>query len=612
MAISDLSLFATVRRVASRLQATLINAGDAVVRYSIKLSPTEAQRTLGVTLVVGAACGLLAVAFHTAILAMSQVLIGAAQAAPSPWWVVLTVTCPTLGGLIAGLVLTYAFPAARGSGIPQVKAAYAGQAERIRLRDGAAKFGITALQLGAGASLGREGPTVHMCAALSCAVGRWFALSPRSVRRLLPVGAAAGVAAAFNAPIAAVTFTVEEIVGRLDQTVLSGVVVAAALAAVIEHTLLGSHPIFTLSRSVSLQHVSALPLYALLGVLAGLTSLAFNRCLLALRGAFRRASFLPDWSKPAAGGLATGACAATGLALVNSAGVAGGGYTQLVAALNGSLPLTTLLVLGVLKFCATLFSYSSGGAGGVFAPALFIGAMLGGAVGWLEHLALGHNEMGEFALVGMGAVFAGVIRAPITSVLIIFEMTGGYGLVLPLMIANTTAYLLARRFDPANLYDRLLEQDGVTLVHGLVPNQLEGLRVEQAMTPQVATLSSALTAQSALAAIEHHPFSAYPVVDARHRCLGLINLAWLRRVIAEGGASRRVIELSRLKEYVYPDDPLIRAVVRMNAIGCRQLPVVSENSHELRGLIAMSDILRAHAEAAQGTPETEPRPALPD
>jgi CIC family chloride channel protein len=214
----------------------------------------------------------------------------------------------------------------------------------------------------------------------------------------------------------------------------------------------------------------------------------------------------------------------------------------------------------------------------------------------------------------MGAVFAGVVRAPITSVLIIFEMTGGYGLVLPLMIANTTAYLIAKKFDPSGLYDALLEQDGIHLLHGsAAPHQLEGLRVEQAMTYQVATVDSELTATLALAAVEHHAFAAYPVVDARGRCLGLINLARLRRVIAEGGAARRVTELSRLKEYVYPHDPLIRAVVRMNAIGTRQLPVVSKDAHELRGLITMSDIFRAHAEAAEGTPEAESsRPALTD
>jgi chloride channel protein, CIC family len=594
------------------LRASWKRVGDAALRYSIRLSPTEAQRTLGVTLLIGAACGLLAVAFHASILAAHRLLFGSTENTPGAWGIVLTLACPTLGGLFAGLALTYAFPAARGSGIPQVKAAYAVQTARLRLRDGVAKFIITSVQIGSGASLGREGPTVHMCAALASALGRWFALSPRSVRRLLPVGAAAGVAAAFNAPIAAVTFTVEEIVGTLDQTVLSGVVVAAALAAVIEHTLLGGHPIFTLKQALVFQHVTSLPLHALLGVLAGLISVAFNGGLLRLRAGFQAYRAVPDWAKPAIGGLMTGACAVGGLLLVQSRGIAGGGYEQLGLALDGTLPLATLLVLGALKFSATLFSYSSGGAGGIFAPSLFIGAMLGGAMGWLEYYLFGYVEVGEFALVGMGAVFAGVIRAPITSVLIIFEMTGGYALVLPLMISNATAYLVARRFDPRNLYDALLEQDGIRLLH--VPTaatQLDGLRVSQAMTADVHTLPADSSVHAALGAIEPHEFSGYPVVDRQGHCLGLTNLARLRRVVAEGNGHALVVDLVRLKEYVYPDDALFRAVVRMNALGTRQLPVVGKNDQFLKGIITMSDIFRAQARAVEDAGDAEPcRPAL--
>jgi CIC family chloride channel protein len=581
-------------------------AGDWVVRYSIRFAPTEAQRTFGVTLLVGGGCGLLAVAFHSAIVAADAQLISRAQRAPGPWWPVLTLLCPTLGGLIAGLVLTRACPAARGSGIPQVKAAYAVRTERIRLRDGVAKFALCTLQLGSGASLGREGPTVHMCAALASALGRWFALSPRSVRRLLPVGAAAGVAAAFNAPIAAVTFTVEEIVGKLDQTVLSGVVVAAALAAVIEHSILGSHPIFTLEHVAGFDDARAVPLYALLGGLAGVASVGFSRSLLGLRAWFARAP-APLWMRPAMGGLATGACALAGHALVRSEGIAGGGYPQLSLALNGALPLLTLLVLGALKVCATVFSYSSGGAGGVFAPVLFIGAMLGGAVGVLDQSAFGHAQLGSFALVGMGALFAGVMRAPITSVLIVFEMTGGYGLVLPLMIANTIAYMVARRFNPENLYDALLEQDGVRLLPDKdATTRLELLRVEQAMTSDVFSLRASLGAEQGLAALERTPYSLAPVLDEAGRCLGLVSVARLRRVIAEGSGSKPLGELVRLREYVFADDPLMRAVVRMNAIGTRHLPVVAEGEPTLLGLVTMSDVFRLQAQAAE--PDARPAP----
>jgi CIC family chloride channel protein len=326
----------------------------------------------------------------------------------------------------------------------------------------------------------------------------------------------------------------------------------------------------------------------------------FNRGLLGLRERYRRLSLLPDWAKPASGGLATGACAVGALWLVHSPGVAGGGYEQLSQALEGSLPLTTLLVLGTLKLAATLFSYSSGGAGGIFAPVLFIGAMLGGAVGVLDQHVFGHTELGSFALVGMGALFAGVIRAPITSVLIIFEMTGGYGLVLPLMIANTTAYVVSRRFDPESLYDALLEQDGIRL-----PNDpeatplLEKLRIEQAMTREVEVLSGDLSVREALLYMESHTFSMYPVIDAQRRCLGLISVARARRVLAEGTSATPLRELVRLREYVHPDDPLIRAVVRMNALGTRHLPVVTHGEHLFCGLLTMSDIFREQALAAK-------------
>jgi CIC family chloride channel protein len=199
----------------------------------------------------------------------------------------------------------------------------------------------------------------------------------------------------------------------------------------------------------------------------------------------------------------------------------------------------------------------------------------------------------------MGALFAGVIRAPITSVLIVFEMTGGYGLVLPLMIANTTAYVVSRRFQPHSLYDALLEQDGVRLpdLPASVP-LLDELRVEQAMTSQVKVLSAALTVREAIARLEGRPYSTYPVVDDERRCLGLISVARVRRVFAEGAEDTPLENLVRLREYVYPDDPLIRAVVRMNAVGTRHLPVVDKEQSRLSGILTMSDIFRVQALAA--------------
>jgi CIC family chloride channel protein len=201
-----------------------------------RLVPTERQRLFGLTIAIGGVCGLAAVAFHVAIERVTQHTVERAIAAAGHAWIGWTLAVPAAGGLAAGLLLHRVVPAARGSGIPQVKIAYTAQAGRLRLRDSLGKFAIGVLQIGTGSSLGREGPTVQICAGVATGLGRIAGVSQRNLRRLIPVGAAAGIAAAFNAPIAAVTFTIEEIVGTLDQTLLSGVIVAAALAAVVERT----------------------------------------------------------------------------------------------------------------------------------------------------------------------------------------------------------------------------------------------------------------------------------------------------------------------------------------------------------------------------------------
>jgi CIC family chloride channel protein len=281
------------------------------------------------------------------------------------------------------------------------------------------------------------------------------------------VGMAAGIAAAFNAPIAAVTFTLEELIGSLDHTMLSGVIVAAALAGVVEHSILGSNPVFFVPRlqTYTLAKSSSLVWYALLGLLAAIVSVAFTDSLLWLRKWFRGLSSVPPWVRPAIGGAATGSFAVVAIVFFHMKGIAGNPYPTLTLALLGGLPVAAMVVLCLLKLAATVTSYSSGGSGGIFAPALFMGGMLGGAVGYLDVTVFHHpaDSIGAFAVVGMGAVFAGIVRAPMTSILIIFEMTGGYGLVLPLMIANMSAFALARHWRNTPIYEALLQQDGIDL-----------------------------------------------------------------------------------------------------------------------------------------------------
>ncbi|MGB9181348.1 MAG: chloride channel protein [Pyrinomonadaceae bacterium] len=595
----------------------LRRANTAALRLFLRLLPSEQQRVFALTILIGVLCGLAAVAFHLAIRAAESRLIGRAMSAQGRSWIWWTILTPTIGGLLSGALLQYVVPDARGSGIPQVKVAYAVRGGKLSFTHSTiGKFLIGTLQIGSGASLGREGPTVQICAGIASLLGRAAALSRDSLRRLLPVGAAAGIAAAFNAPIAAVTFTVEEVVGDLDQTVLSGVIVAAALAAAIERSVLGEHPVFDVPAGYGLHHASSLLFYAALGVAAAFISLIFSESLLKLRGWFQRLSTVPAWTRPAIGSMATGVLVVVALLWLKTGGINGGGYDTLSVALSGNLAIKVMLALCLMKIAATIFSYASGGAGGLFAPALFIGGMLGGVFGFLDTTLLHHpgNEIGAFALVGMGAVFAGIIRAPITSVLIIFEMTGSYGLILPLMIANMTAYGLARRFRPTPIYEALLEQDGVHLPHphGAVKHALEQLRVAEAMTRKAVTLPAGITVTDALKHIGNYDFSTYPVVEDNNRLAGMVSEARLRRTLAEGAGNRLVRQVAERGDCIFPDQPLVRAVVHMERSNVRQLAVLERGDDQrLIGLLTMSDIVLAQARVARDAGEAD-RTSTPD
>lgn len=439
--------------------------------WFLRRLPNERQRLLALTILAGGLCGLSAVAFHLSIGLLEKLLINRANTAAGHSWIFWTIFTPGAGGLLVGLGLTYWSPASAGSGIPQVKVAFERRSGLVSVKETIGKFVLCSLQIGSGASLGLEGPTVQICAGVSSMLSRVARLSPEYSRRMTSVGMAAGIAAAFNAPIAAITFTLEELIGDLDQTMLSGAIVAAALAAVVEHSILGTNPVFHVPRPFVLTNSSSLIWYALLGVLAALVSVTFTDSLLWLRARFKAFTALPRWVHPALGGLATGALAVVGFELFHLNGIAGDPYKTLELALTGTMPVLFMALFCVLKLLATVCSYSSGGSGGIFAPSLFMGAMLGGSVGYLDVAVFHHSTdaIGAFAVVGMGAVFAGTVRAPMTSILIVFEMTGGYGLVLPLMIANMSAYALARRWRPVPVYEALLAQDGIHLPHRVKP-----------------------------------------------------------------------------------------------------------------------------------------------
>ncbi len=588
--------------VVARARGWLERARAALLRTELRFAPSESQRLFALTIMIGVLCGLAAVAFHLTIKLVERQLVERALAAPGRWWMLFGVLSPTLGALIVGMLLHWVVPGARGSGIPQVKVAYASRVGVVRFRDAVGKFFLGALQIGSGSSMGREGPTVQICAGVASALGRLAQLSPQNRRRLIPVGAAAGIAAAFNAPIAAVTFTIEELVGKLDQTVLSGVIIAAAVAAVIERSALGTHPVFDIPHPFALDDARSLILYALLGVVAAMASVVFTDSLLAVRRRIRKQKLVPPQFQPAIGGLVTGLLAVASLRWLHVGGITGGGYDQLKASLSSELPVKVMLVLCVLKLIATVFSYSSGGAGGIFAPSLFIGAMIGGAFGSLDRTIFNHPDaaLGAFALVGMGAVFSATIRAPMTSVLIIVEMTSGYGLILPLMIANMSAYVLARRWRPEPIYEALLAQDDVHLGDRAALDTLDELALAHFVERDepFVTFRTATTAGEIIERTEGSRREVHAVVDDAGHLVGVITQGDLGTLVAEPELLLLVTasDLMRPPVSLTIDSDLRTAFELMRSSKLRELPVV-DGGGTIVGFIDESTIARAYLRA---------------
>ena len=376
--------------------------------------------------------GLTAVLFTVAIEQTSHRLFGLAPSRLRLFAV------PPLMSLVTGALLTKFFPDVRGSGVPQTEAAYHLANGMIPSRVPFGKFITGVLCIGSGHSMGREGPSVQIGAGLASMVGRWMRLPPERVRDLVPVGAAGALAAAFNTPVAAVLFALEEIIGDLNAPLLGSTVVASVAAVIVERSILGNEPLFHVP-TYRLVHPAELLAYAALGVFGGLVSLLFCKSLLALRTVFARMPARTKILQPAMGGLVIG------VMLAYSPAVMGVGYEYVDQALNGGLLLKTMVLLCFLKLAATLVSYSSGNAGGIFAPSLYIGAMAGGIVGLtVRQIApFPTGDPGAYALVGMGTLFAGIIRAPMTSVFMIFEITQDYQILVPLMVANLLSFVIS-------------------------------------------------------------------------------------------------------------------------------------------------------------------------
>ena len=472
---------------------------------------SETQRFLLLSITIGVVAGLLVVCFHYAIDLISWSTLGT----PIGRNRIATVLAPALGGGLATMLVLLVFPDAAGSGLTHTKAALYVSDGHVPSSTVIGKFIACAVSIGTGNSLGPEDPALQMGAGVSSRLGRMFQLPRERLRVIVPVGAAAGIAAAFNTPITAVLFVIEEVIGSWNASVLGSTVLSAVSAVVVSRWFLGDQPLFRVPE-FGLNHPSELAVYALVGLVGGLVGTLFVRFLGRLRGRLTDLSRKTRLVLPFAAGIVVGL---TGLVFPE---VMGAGYGAIDGALHDEFVWQLLLMLGITKMLMTATCFAAGTPGGMFAPTLFTGAMIGGGIGSLAQLywPVATSPPSAYVLVGMGAFFAAVFRAPMTSVFMVFEVSASYEIILPVMVANLTAYLVARKLSAVTFFEMIAAQEGLLLPSHERQRDSHVLRVEDAMRP----------AEDVTSATE--PLSASPIVHPDQSLETALRLFGRRRTLA--------------------------------------------------------------------------------
>ncbi|WP_432735546.1 chloride channel protein [Maridesulfovibrio sp. FT414] len=493
----------------------------------------------------------------------------------SPWWLVLLLPC--LGGLAAGVVINKWAPEARGPGVPEVIKAIAVRGGVIRHRITFLKALVTSLLIGCGASVGREGPVVQIGASLGSSAARLFRLD----RSMLPVcvasGAAAGIAATFNAPLTGTLFAIEILLLDTEMSYVSHIIVSSVTASALSKVFWGDFPTFDAPKFI-FNNFEELLIFFILGILSGLVSLAFVHLIRIMEDIFDRVP-VQDWIKPGIGGLLLGLI---GLYIPGAMGV---GYETVDMGLDGVLPLELAIILLLAKMIATSLCIGSGMSGGIFAPSLVLGATLGISVSstinmFFPQLALTH---GQYALVGMGTVVAGTTLAPITAVLTVFELTYSYKIILPMMVGCITSALVVRLLKGYSAYEAKLLRQGVNILRGHDESVLVNVPVIEVMETDFDFLREADSLNKAAAMVTDSPFPHFPVLDDDSRAVGILTLrdmrGWLKGDREIGGFPPVVDSLmTRTIVSIASDSNLKEALMVFEKTGVSFLPVIGEDN----------------------------------
>ena len=498
---------------------------------------------------------------------------------------------PAFGALVAGLLIHFGGREAKGHGVSEVMEAIATKGSRIPFRVAVIKTFASAFTIGSGGSAGREGPIVQIGSALGSALSGLTSTGVRTRRMLVACGAAAGIAGIFNAPIAGVFFAVEIILGTFTADVLAPVVVSAVASSMVVRAVLGNQPAFVVPphQLVSWWEFS---FYLILGLLGGFVSVAFKKVLILVEDVFVRVP-LPTWLRPALGGLLVG------LIAVSVPEILGDGLSVISQTLTGEFTLSFLLIMLVAKMIATPLTLGSGGSGGTFMPALFLGAMLGGAVGVMAN-EIGPDwtgEPGAYALVGMGVLVAGSTHAIITAIMLVFEITGDYALILPLMAGCILSMLISRRLHGETIYTEKLTRHGIRLFDGRDSETLRELRVAEVIDHDVDILSEDTPLFTILARFQASRHATFPVVDDDEKIVGIISFDDIRPILAEQemGSLLLARDLEHLQfRELFPDDNFLTALSAFSDEAAEELPVLDPKTHSLIGMVSRADILKRY------------------
>ncbi|HEY0995224.1 MAG TPA: chloride channel protein [Gemmatimonadaceae bacterium] len=482
-----------------------------------------------------------------------------------------------------------------GQNVPDVQLAVAKHDARVPMRPVAVRTLASAITLGGGGSAGSEGPTAVLGAGIGSALARRLRIRPRHRKVLVGCGAAAGIAAAFNAPFAGAFFALEEVLGTFSVGAFSPVVIASVAGALTIQTFVGAHPIFHLPHVPETHAIANALLYPLLGLACGVASALHARAYLAAP-AFVDRTPGPAWLRPVLGGLIVG-----GIVAASGGLLAGNGHLAIPTPIFGQMAWWALILIALAKIAATALTLAAGGSGGVFTPTLFIGAALGGGAGVLASQLVPGDvvQPHAWALVGMAGLVAGATRAPLTAIFMVFEMTNDTSYIVPLIIVSVVSLLTARRLAPHGLYDGWLAQRGEHLAHGVDQAVMDRLHVGATMDRGVPTVVADASLDEVLQAAGATAHAFVPVLDAERHLIGLASHHQLREALLARGAMGGLLiaaDMAEAVEPMRPDQTLREALAALNARGLDAVPVVNPDG-TFAGLLTRASVLKSYERA---------------